>query len=81
MRWAYGFQLGGPGSTPMGRHSAALTFGHNGSHRCIGWADPTRRLAFAYLTDRISADGSGCVHLGQVVDAVLSAVQPDPVDV
>jgi CubicO group peptidase (beta-lactamase class C family) len=81
VRWAQGFQLGGPDSTPMGRTSSPLTFGHNGSHCCIGWADPTRRLAFAYLTDRIAADPSGSVHFGHVADAVLSAVQPDPVDV
>ncbi|MFI6072644.1 hypothetical protein ACIA5C_13750 [Actinoplanes sp. NPDC051343] len=29
-----------------------LTFGHNGSNACVGWADPARRLVVAYLTNR-----------------------------
>jgi len=58
IRWAQGFQLGGPRSdprfvSPMGTMSSPLTFGHNGSDCCIAWGDPTRQLAFAYLTNRL----------------------------
>ena len=79
VRWAHGFQLGGPDLGPapthgraMGRHSSALTFGHNGSNCCIGWADPTRRLAFAYTTNLLPA-GGGRRHQRDVADAVLTA--------
>jgi CubicO group peptidase (beta-lactamase class C family) len=72
IRWSYGFQLGGTGR-PMGRLSSPETFGHNGSNCCIGWADPTRGLAFAYLTGRIDVGAPGAVHLGQVADAVLAS--------
>jgi CubicO group peptidase (beta-lactamase class C family) len=71
IRWSHGFQLGGAGR-PLGTKSAPEAFGHNGSNCCIGWADPTRRLAFAYLTDRISGS-EGARHLGKVADAVLAA--------
>ncbi len=72
VRWSYGFQLGG-GGRPMGELSSPETFGHNGSNCCIGWADPTRGLAFAYLTDRIDVSAAAAVHLGQVADAVLAS--------
>ena len=79
VRWAHGFQLGGPDLGPaptrgraMGRHSSALTFGHNGSNCCIGWADPTRRLAFAYTSNLLPA-GGGRRHQRDVADAILTA--------
>jgi CubicO group peptidase (beta-lactamase class C family) len=79
IRWAQGFQLGGPGSEgawrrPMGQHSSPLTFGHNGSNCCIGWADPDRGLAFAYLTNLLVPGHAGARHLSDVADAVLAAV-------
>lgn len=80
VRWAHGFQLGGPDGSPnpargraMGRHSSPLTFGHNGSNCCIGWADPTRRLAFAYTTNLLPAGGGGRRHQRDVADAILTA--------
>ncbi|MGW4528941.1 serine hydrolase domain-containing protein [Amycolatopsis sp. NPDC004378] len=72
IRWAQGFQLGGVGR-PMGSLSARETFGHNGSNCCIAWADPGRRVVFAYLTDRIVSGHSAAAHLGEVADAVLKA--------
>ncbi|MGK3201692.1 serine hydrolase domain-containing protein [Amycolatopsis sp. MEPSY49] len=72
IRWAQGFQLGGVGR-PMGTSSARETFGHNGSNCCIAWADPGRRLVFAYLTDRLVPGHSAAAHLGEVADAVLKA--------
>jgi CubicO group peptidase (beta-lactamase class C family) len=57
----------------MGSLSGRETFGHNGSNCCIAWADPERRLAFAYLTDRIVSGHSAAAHLGEVADAVLKA--------
>jgi CubicO group peptidase (beta-lactamase class C family) len=78
IRWSHAFQLGGPTEPPhpprpMGRLSSPLAFGHNGSNCCIGWADPTRDLAFAYLTDRLLSGHRGARHLAEVSDAVLSA--------
>jgi CubicO group peptidase (beta-lactamase class C family) len=81
VRWAQGFQLGGTdgaaqtplGGRAMGRLSSDLAFGHNGSRCCIGWADPTRQLAFAYVTDLLPAHG-GRVHQRDVADALLAAV-------
>ena len=78
IRWAQGFQLGGPVdgaslSRPMGQLSSALTFGHNGSNCCIAWADPTRRLVFAYLTNLLSSGHEGARHQGEVSDTVIAA--------
>jgi len=78
IRWAQGFQLGGPRSdprflSPMGAMSSPLTFGHNGSDCCIAWADPTRQLAFAYLTNRLTAGKEVVGHLAAVADDILSA--------
>jgi CubicO group peptidase (beta-lactamase class C family) len=78
IRWSQGFQLGGragdpAASRPMGQLSSPETFGHNGSNCCIAWADPSRRLVFAYLTDRLSAGPEGARHLAAVADAVIGA--------
>ena len=78
IRWSHGFQLGGPTPPPhppkpMGTRSSLLTFGHNGSNCCIAWADPTRGLVFAYLTDRLQSGHAGARHMAQVSDAILSA--------
>ncbi|BCB77423.1 lipase LipE [Phytohabitans flavus] len=80
IRWSQGFQLGGPAdepasSRPMGRGSSPLTFGHNGSNCCLAWADPTRRIAFAYLTNLLLPGHDGARHQAAVSDAVLSAVE------
>jgi CubicO group peptidase (beta-lactamase class C family) len=77
IRWSEGFQLGGPGqdpaaSRPMGRQSSPLTFGHNGSNCCLAWADPTRRLVFAYLTNLLLPGHDGARHQAAVSDAVLA---------
>ncbi|WP_328454433.1 serine hydrolase domain-containing protein [Amycolatopsis sp. NBC_00438] len=72
IRWAQGFQLGGAGR-PMGTLSGRETFGHNGSNCCVAWADPGRRLVFAYLTDRVVSGHRAAAHLGAVADAVLTA--------
>ncbi|MCO5997142.1 serine hydrolase domain-containing protein [Actinoallomurus rhizosphaericola] len=77
IRWAQGFQLGGPvaggaRSRPMGGRSSPRAFGHNGSNCCIAWADPSRDLVFAYLTDLLPPRRAAG-HLGEVADAVLAA--------
>jgi CubicO group peptidase (beta-lactamase class C family) len=79
IRWSEGFQLGGPGPVPgrprpMGRRSSPDTFGHNGSNCCIGWADPGRRVVFAYLTNLLEGGLEGSPHQGEVGDAVLAAL-------
>ncbi len=78
VRWAEGFQLGGPSSDPtmarsMGRYSGWQTFGHNGSSCCIAWADPERRVVFAYLTNLLQAGRTGARHQAAVADAILEA--------
>jgi CubicO group peptidase (beta-lactamase class C family) len=78
VRWSQGFQLGGPAASssrprPMGRLSSPATFGHNGSSCCLGWADPTRGLVLAYLTNRLTAGLEGSPHQAQVSDTLLSA--------
>jgi len=77
-RWSQGFQLGGPvddgvRARAMGRLSSTETFGHNGSNCCIAWADPTRRLAFAYLTSQLGPRHLGARHIAAVADAVIAA--------
>ena len=78
VRWAQGFQLGGPSPDPtmaraMGGLSTPQTFGHNGSGCCIAWADPNRRIVFAYLTNPLSPGRQGARHQAAVADAILSS--------
>ncbi len=74
-----GFHLGGPGDDPrdmsrvMGSASSPETFGHGGNASCIAWADPTRNLVLAYLSNLQPGDDRGFAHLEQVSDAVLGA--------
>jgi len=78
IRWSNGFELGGPRSgdqtpPPFGRLSSSLAFGHNGSNCCIGWADPERQLACAYLTNLLEPQKPAVLHLAEVADAVIEA--------
>jgi CubicO group peptidase (beta-lactamase class C family) len=82
VRWSEGFQLGGERGgparlggrfSPMGQGSSPLAFGHNGSYACIGWADPQRQLAVAYLTGQLVSRADGARHMAAVSDAILGA--------
>jgi CubicO group peptidase (beta-lactamase class C family) len=78
VRWSEGFQLGGPGADPsrprpMGAGSSPESFGHNGSNCCLAWADPSRGVVFAYLTNLLQASLDGSPHQSEVSDAVLDA--------
>ncbi len=78
LRWAEGFQLGGPRSdsdrpSSLGRLTSSRTFGHNGSNCCIGWADPDRQLVVAYLTDRVPMPLAGVARLGELSDLIVAA--------
>ncbi|MGW8378116.1 serine hydrolase domain-containing protein [Streptomyces sp. ODS28] len=80
MRWGQGFELGGPvpdvtKSQPLGELSTVDTFGHNGANCCLGWGDPARGLAVAYVTDLLT-DEAGVRHQSAVSDALLSACTP-----
>jgi CubicO group peptidase (beta-lactamase class C family) len=75
VRYAHGFQLGGPpGQTrPMGSHASPGAFGHNGSGICSAWADPARQLAVVYLTNLVVSRQEGLRHPCQVNDVILAA--------
>ncbi len=78
IRWSQGFQLGGPrfdsdAITPLGTLSSPRAFGHNGSNCCIGWADPDRQIAYAYLTNRIGRRAADVAHHTAVADKILAA--------
>ncbi|MEV5963239.1 serine hydrolase domain-containing protein [Kribbella sp. NPDC051952] len=78
IRWSQGFQLGGPrwlegAVSSLGATSSPRAFGHNGSNCCIGWADPDRRIAYAYLTNRLGRPRTALAHHAAVADAVLAA--------
>ncbi|SEG48225.1 CubicO group peptidase, beta-lactamase class C family [Actinacidiphila yanglinensis] len=78
IRWAQGFQLGGPPrdaahARPMGRHSSEDAFGHNGSNCCLAWADPGRGLVFVHLTDLLTGGHEGARHQSAVSDAVITS--------
>lgn len=79
VRWAQGFQLGGPGSDPrdltriFGLTSSRQAFGHGGNALCSAWADPTRRLVFAYVMNLQPRINDGTTYLGEIADAVLAA--------
>jgi CubicO group peptidase (beta-lactamase class C family) len=81
IRWSEGFQLGGErpggarvggGYAPMGSLASRQAFGHNGSYVCLGWADPERQIAMAYLTSRLVSRSAGARHMSAISDAVLA---------
>jgi CubicO group peptidase (beta-lactamase class C family) len=74
IRWSQGFQLAS-GRGPMGTLSGPETFGHNGSNACLAWADPTRDLAVAYLTNRLDTGYEAAQHLAAVSDAILESAR------
>lgn len=79
IRWSEGFQLGGLGGVRfLGSHSSPDAFGHNGSNACMGWADPSRRVVVAYLTNRLSGGPGRSPHQCAVSDAILDAVAATP---
>jgi CubicO group peptidase (beta-lactamase class C family) len=79
VRWAQGFQLGGPGRDPrdmsqiMGADNSHETFGHAGNVSCIAWADPAQDLVFTYLSSVQPGLNNGVRHLREISDAVRSA--------
>ncbi|MGW5187943.1 serine hydrolase domain-containing protein [Kribbella sp. NPDC004138] len=78
VRWSQGFQLGGPrwmegAVSSLGSISSPRAFGHNGSNCCIGWADPDRRITYAYLTNRVGRPQPDLLHHAAVADKVLEA--------
>jgi CubicO group peptidase (beta-lactamase class C family) len=79
IRWSQGFQLGGPrwmegAVSSLGSLSSPRAFGHNGSNCCVGWADPDRQIAYAYLTNRVGRPGPDLAHHAAVADQVLAAL-------
>jgi CubicO group peptidase (beta-lactamase class C family) len=76
VRWSQGFQLGGARdggrTSPLGQSNGRRAFGHNGSNCCVGWADPERGIAYAYLTAFVEGR-HGITHHAAVADAVIAA--------
>ncbi|TDC25533.1 class A beta-lactamase-related serine hydrolase [Kribbella albertanoniae] len=63
-----------PTSDPaFGQLRSPRVFGHNGSNCCVGWADPERQLAYAYLTDRLGRGPAEQAHHAAVADRILAA--------
>ena len=75
VRWAQGFQLGGPVGPrrPTGTHADLRTFGHNGSSICNTWADPGRGLVFVYLTNLGAPRRAALRHNADLSDVLLEA--------
>ncbi|MFD8289355.1 serine hydrolase domain-containing protein [Streptomyces lavendulae] len=79
VRWSHGFMLGGPGPDPqdlarvMGGASSASAFGHAGTTSSVVWADPTRELVVAYLSNVQPEFGAGIERLREVSDLALDA--------
>jgi CubicO group peptidase (beta-lactamase class C family) len=79
VRWAQGFQLGGPSNDPrdvtrvMGMASSQQAFGHAGNASCLAWADPDRHLVLVYLSNIQPGIDQGFQHLSEISDAVLAA--------
>ena len=78
VRWAQGFQLGGPSKDPrdmarvMGMTSSPDSFGHAGNASCLTWADPTRHLVLVYLSNIQPRIDQGIQHLSMISDEVLA---------
>jgi CubicO group peptidase (beta-lactamase class C family) len=69
-RYALGFFLNTPELVPMGDNPRA--FGHPGAGGALGFADPERRIAFAYSPNHMcSGAGSGDCATA-LVDALYS---------
>ena len=77
VRWSQGFQLGsyGAGSRPPAAHGRRQPGGvrPQRSNCCLAWADPSRGLVFAYLTNRLSASFDGSPYQSEISDAILAA--------
>jgi CubicO group peptidase (beta-lactamase class C family) len=78
VRSAHGLHLGGVTSPEdlarrFGELSSPEAFGHTGANCCTAWADPTRELAFAYLTSLLLPAEATKVHQSLVSDCVLRA--------
>ncbi len=72
VRWALGFQLGGPTSA-FGRRSNPFTFGHSGHGSTTGWADPSRDLAVAYFTNGVRGSIDNYLRMTRICDPILAA--------
>jgi CubicO group peptidase (beta-lactamase class C family) len=78
VRWAQGFQLGGPNEASdltrlMGENSSPEAFGHAGNASCVTWADPSRDLVVVYLSNLQRGIDRGIAHLGEISDAAIAA--------
>lgn len=67
---------GGDGRSHLrgfGRTVSARAFGHNGAGGQICWADPERRLAFAYLTNGLDAHTFRLARRGTALSSLAAA--------
>jgi CubicO group peptidase (beta-lactamase class C family) len=78
VRWAQGFQLGGPNDARdlprlMGATSSPESFGHAGNASCVKWAHPSRDVVVVYLSNLRYGIDRGIAHLGEIGDAAIAA--------
>lgn len=79
VRWSHGFMLGGPSedsrdlSNVLGATSDRGAFGHAGTTSSVVWADPSRDLVLAYLSNVQPQFGAGIERLREVSDLALAA--------
>lgn len=78
MRWAQGFQLGGPALgwpavEPFGRNSSRRAFGHNGSNVCTGYCDPDNGLVVGYVSNLVTNWATDKTFMRDLGDALHAA--------
>lgn len=73
-RYGMGVVLGGGAWDKFGSLSPERVFGHGGLGSIVGWADPERDLAFAYVTNGIREEFEHSLRANALADAVRAAL-------
>lgn len=72
-RYAMGFERAGTPWDKYGTLSPRTAFGHGGLGSVVGWADPDRRLAMAYVTNGVRDEFEHAARANAMADAVRTA--------
>ena len=75
-RMGLGFMLSCP-PFPMGadRHACPRNFGHPGMGGAVGFADPDRRMSFAYSPNRMLPVADAGPFASALIDAVYTSLE------